>query len=123
MEILKMIYEIKKEKEVKIFDYKFVNKNKRKCFMVIENKILTLNDRYILQNKNIKHLKVKLLIYIKERLDLSCMFNEISSLKEFYINSRVKVKPKQEGEKKEEHKISLKENTNENFEEKNNYWN
>jgi hypothetical protein len=53
--------------------------------MIINNKIYLLNDKYQITEKNMKSLKIKLLILNNIKIDLSCMFYECSSLKEFSI--------------------------------------
>jgi len=82
-----MIYEIRKEKEMKIFNPIFVKNNQKKCRMIIENKILPLEDKYIIKDVYKKYLKLKLVLFIKNRLDFSYMFNNITSLKKFYAVS------------------------------------
>ena len=93
MKIFKMIYEIKKEKEIQIFDSNFIKRNKKNCLMIIENKIKQLNNLYVIKDINMKYLKVKLLIFNHGRLDLSYMFNNISSITKFYINSKLETIP------------------------------
>jgi hypothetical protein len=52
--IIKLIYEIKTQKTITIFDPHFVNRNKSKCKMIINNKIYLLTDKYQIVDKNKK---------------------------------------------------------------------
>ena len=83
--IFNIIYEIKKEKLIKIFDTNFVFNNKRKSKMIINNKIYSLSDKYQIIDDNTKFLKIKLLIINREGINLSYMLNDCKSLKKFYI--------------------------------------
>jgi len=102
--IIKLIYDITDIKKIKIFSDDFVYKNKRKCKMIINNKVYLLNDIYQITENNIKSLKIKLLILNNIKIDLSCMFSDCSSLKEFSI-----IYPN-ENKKKEKLKEDIKEN-------------
>ena len=68
MEIIQMIHEIKEQNEIKIFNPTFVKNNKGKIKIVIENKISSLSDKYTIENKNKKYLKIKLLVFNKNNL-------------------------------------------------------
>ena len=84
--IIKLTYEINEEKKIiSIFNTNFVEKNKSKCKMIINNKLYDLIDKYIMSNKNTKELKIKLLIFNGEKINLSYMFYKCKSLKEFKI--------------------------------------
>jgi surface protein len=90
--IIKLIYEVKGEKIIKIFDNKFVNKNQGKCKMIINNKVYLLKDKYHITENNIKFLKIKLMILNNVKIDLSYIFNECNLLKEFYVIPREDIK-------------------------------
>ena len=87
MEIIQMIHEIKEQNEIKIFNPTFVENNKGKIKIVIENKISSLSDKYTIENKNKKYLKIKLLVFNKINLNFSYMLKDITSLKIFYAIS------------------------------------
>ena len=60
--------------------------------MIINNKVQPLSDKYQINNRNQKindsqYLKIKLLILNKSIKDLSFMFYECTSLKEFLLLS------------------------------------
>ena len=75
-----MIYDIKEDKNVNIFGYKFVENNKEICKMIINNKEYELTTIYnIKSNYNNNLLKVKLK-GINEITNMSFMFSECSSL-------------------------------------------
>ena len=82
-----LIYEIKEHKTIKIFDFDFVKKNKIYCKMIINNKIYALTDIFRVVDKNIKLLKIKLLILNNKKINLSFMLYECISLKEFCLIS------------------------------------
>ena len=86
--IIKLVYEIKTQKTITIFDPHFVNRNKSKCKMIINNKIYLLTDKYQIVDKNKKLLKVKLLVLNNKKIDLSFMFFNCDSLKKFHIISK-----------------------------------
>ena len=87
MEIIQMIHEIKEQNEIKIFNPTFVKNNKGKIKIVIENKKSSLSDKYTIENKNKKYLKIKLLVFNKNNLNFSYMLKDITSLKKFYVIS------------------------------------
>ena len=87
MEIIQMIHEIKEQNEIKIFNPAFIENNKGKIKIVIENKISSLSDKYTIENKNKKYLKIKLLVFNKINLNFSYMLKDITSLKKFYVIS------------------------------------
>ena len=78
-----MIYEIQGEKEIKLFNSNFLNNNRKKFKLIVENKLFPLIDKYKVEKDKTKFLKVKLLLYIKEKVDLSNMFNGCTYLKKF----------------------------------------
>ena len=88
MKTLKLIYKINKKKEITIFNSYFVKKNKRRCLMIINNKMLPLEYKYEIKDNVINYLKVKLLILISDRLNFSNMFNNITSLIQFSTTSK-----------------------------------
>ena len=87
MEIIQMIHEIKEQNEIKIFNPTFVENNKGKIKIVIENKKSSLSDKCTIENKNKKYLKIKLLVFNKNNLNFSYMLKDITSLKKFYVIS------------------------------------
>ena len=84
---VKLVYQIKNEKTIKIFDSFFVNNNKNNCKMIINNKMHLLTDKYQVNDDKIKYLKIKLIIPNKIKINLSFMFYECTSLKEFHLIS------------------------------------
>ena len=64
--IFKLIYEIKGETTIKIFDSKFISKNKSKCKMVINNKIYAITNKCQIVDSNMKILKIKLIVLKKK---------------------------------------------------------
>ena len=108
--IIKLIYDIKDAKIIKIFDSDFVNLNKSKCKMIINNKVYLLKDKYQINENNMKFLKIKLLILNNIKIDLSYMFYDCSSLKEFSIiyPKEIKIEEKLVEDKEENQTESLK---------------
>jgi hypothetical protein len=108
--IIKLIYDIKDAKIIKIFHSNFVNLNKSKCKMIINNKIYLLKDKYQINEKNMKFIKIKLLILNNIKIDLSGMFYDCSSLKGFSIiyPKKNKQEEKLEEDKEENQTESLK---------------
>ena len=82
--IFKLIYEIKNETLINIFDSDFVKKNKGNCKMIIDNKIYLLSDKFHISDDNQKILKIKLMIINNQRINLRYMFYNCKSLKKFY---------------------------------------
>ena len=78
-----MIYEIQGEKEIKLFNSNFLNNNRKKFKLIVENKLFPLIDKYKVEKDKTKFLNVKLLLFNKERLDLSNMFDGCTYLKKF----------------------------------------
>ena len=60
--IFKIVYNSDKEKTIKILDTYFVFQNKRKCRLIINNKLHLLTDKLRLKDNNQKILKIKFLI-------------------------------------------------------------
>ena len=82
--IIKLVYEIKKEKEIiKLFDEFFIRHNKIKCKIIINNNLYTLRDKYKIQNNHSKKIKIKLMILNNKGLNLKKMFYNCKNLKEF----------------------------------------
>ena len=110
MKILKLIYniDIEKSQGIRLFSNFFVEQNKKKCKIIIENKILSeLIPIYDVKGKK-GELKVKLLIFGSSLMNLKEMFYNCISLKECYFKERPK-KSKTENNLKEEQKDSNKE--------------
>ena len=109
--IFKLIYKIEKEKTIKIIDTYFILRNKRKCKMIINNKLQLrlLKDTYNINDDNEKMLKIKFLILNDKELDLSQMFNECKSLQKFSIISPKRIKSENEKNYEQENsKIDIK---------------
>ena len=83
--IIKLVYEINDDKIIPIFNHAFVKENIRNCKMIINNKIHLLTNKYEIHDKNMKLLKIKLLVLNTKKIDLSFMFCNCDSLKNFNI--------------------------------------
>ena len=94
--MIKLIYEINSEKIITIFHPYFVKFNKNKCKMIINNKLYLLTDKYLVEDVNMKLLKIKLLILNNNKINFSLMFYECKSLKEFHVKSEEEEISKQE---------------------------
>ena len=75
---INIIYDIYKE-EIIIFGSKFVENNKNKCKMIIDEEELELSDTLCIENNKKKRLKIRLK-GINKVTDMSCIFNGCSSL-------------------------------------------
>ena len=78
---INIIYDIKKENKIRIFGSKFVENNRNKCKMIIDNKEYEIIEKY--NNKNYKNNNSKLKITLKgidKVTNMSYMFYECSSL-------------------------------------------
>ena len=105
--IMKLIYEIKEEKEIKTLAHNFNIMNKRKCIMIINNKIYPLINIYKIYNNNMKILKVKLIIMNNKGLNFSHMFSECKSLQKFYLTSKEEIMLEKKETNKEENISSI----------------
>jgi len=78
---INIIYDINKEQEdeINIFGPEFVENNKIKCKMIIDNKEYEITDKYNIENDNNNELFIKL-IGIDNVSDMSYLFNGCSSL-------------------------------------------
>ena len=78
---INIIYDINKEigYEIKIFGYYFVNNNKNKCKMIIDNMEYEITSIYNIKNYNYNSLNIKLM-GIDKISDMSWMFCGCSSL-------------------------------------------
>ena len=83
--IIKLVYKIREEKNISIFSSYFVETNKNKCLMIINNKLYSLTDKYQIIDENTKTLKIKLLLLNNKKVNLSYMFYNCNSLKEFNL--------------------------------------
>ena len=122
-EVFKITYKIKDEKIIQIFEPSFVKNNKNKIQMIIRNKIYPLKDTLEIENQNMKYLKIKLLILVKEGLNLSYMFNNLDSLNSFRSSPFNEKLYQSEFDDKKEQKISSEKKINkpiENYEDENN---
>ena len=69
--IIKLVYKIREEKNISIFSSYFVETNKNKCLMIINNKLYSLTDKYQIIDENTKTLKIKLLLLNNKKVNLS----------------------------------------------------
>ena len=78
---IKIIYNINKENEknINIFGIDFVENNKNKCKMIIDNKEYKITEKYNVQNYNNNKLKIKLK-GIDNITNMNDMFDACSSL-------------------------------------------
>ena len=78
---INIIYDINKERgdKINIFGSKFVENNKNKCKILIDNIEYEITDKYNIKNYNNNKLCIKLM-GINEISDMSCMFYGCSSL-------------------------------------------
>ena len=77
---ISIIYNINKnDKEIKVFDGKFVENNFKNCIMIIDNKEYKLSDKFNIQNYNQDKITIKLK-GIKNITDMSYMFRDCESL-------------------------------------------
>ena len=79
MKVIRLIYEIKANtvKNIRLFSNIFVTNNKRKCKLIIDNKISPLEEIYKIKNSQIKTLKIKLAIIDGNALNFKCMFMDV----------------------------------------------
>ena len=95
MEIYKATYQIEEKKDyIKIFSKYFVKKNRLKFKIIYQNKLLPLTSILKFSKKEKEKLKIKILILDFNRLDLSFMFSECSSLIEFNSLSNIEKETK-----------------------------
>ena len=113
--IIKLVYEINDDKIIPIFNHAFVKKNIRNCKMIINNKIHLLTNKYEIHDKNMKLLKIKLLN--TKKIDLSFMFFNCDSLREFKLITDEENKPEEEKKlnKEEDSKKQSKKTNTDNF--------
>ena len=79
------------EKNVKILDSNFINKNKTKCKIIYKNKIYELKEYFEDIDKNYKHndlIKIKI-IFINNIIDMSNIFFHCYSLISLSINNEI----------------------------------
>ena len=78
---INIIYDINKEKgdEINIFGSEFVENNKNKCKMIIDNMEYDITDKYNIENYKYNRLNIKLK-GIDKISDMSYMFSGCSSL-------------------------------------------
>ena len=115
--IIKLVYEINDDKIIPIFNHAFVKKNIRNCKMIINNKIHLLTNKYEIHDKNMKLLKIKLLVLNTKKIDLSFMFCNCDSLREFKLITDEENKPEEEKKlnKEEDSKKQSKKTNTDNF--------
>ena len=79
--IINIIYDINKQNKenINIFGKKFVENNKNKCRMIIDNKEYEISEKYNIKNYNKNKLEIKLK-GINNVNDMECMFEGCSSL-------------------------------------------
>ena len=78
---INIIYDINKERgdKINIFGSKFVENNKNKCKMIIDNMEYDITDKYNIENYKYNRLNIKLK-GIDKISDMSYMFSGCSSL-------------------------------------------
>ena len=86
--IIELVYKIKDEKNINIFHSYFVQNNKTKCKMIVNNKLSELTDKYQVFKENMNLLKVKLLILKNTKINFSGMFYDCKFLTKFNIISQ-----------------------------------
>ena len=86
--IIELVYKIKDEKNINIFHSYFVQNNKTKCKMIVNNKLSELTDKYQVFKESMNLLKVKLLILKNTKINFSHMFYQCKFLTEFNIISQ-----------------------------------
>ena len=94
--LIKLIYQIKDEKTITIFNPIFVENNKNNCKMIVNNKLCLLSDRYEVTDNNKKLLKVELLILSNKKINFAHMFFESRALKEFHLISEEEISNKED---------------------------
>ena len=93
--IIKLVYEIKKEKSIKLFDYNFIRQNKRKFKIIINNKLSKLTNNYKkIFDDNTGVFKMKILIMNNQEINFNKMFYNCSSLQNFSIKTKNEPKSK-----------------------------
>ena len=93
--IIKLVYEIKKKKYIKLFDYYFFKRNKRKIKIIIHNNLCNLEKNYKkISNDNMKILKIKLIILNTHEINFNRMFYGCCSLNSLSIKSKFESKIK-----------------------------
>ena len=76
---INIIYDINKENNIKIFGSEFVENNKNKCKMIIDNKEYEISEIYDVKSNNNNKLNIKI-NGINNITDMSYMFNDCLSL-------------------------------------------
>ena len=64
-----------------------------------QKQTINLNEKYVINDMNIKYLKIKLFVYNKDALDFINMFNEVHTLKKFYLESKYQLEEEEDEEK------------------------
>ena len=86
--IIELVYKIEYGKNINIFHSYFVQNNKTKCKMIVNNKLSELTDKYQVFKENMNLLKVKLLILKNTKINFSHMFYQCKFLTKFNIISQ-----------------------------------
>ena len=84
MKRIRLLYDIGKKNEegkLKLFDSDFFEIHHKKYLMVIKNKISTLKEEYLIQEKNFKNLKIILIPFIDCNMSLKYMFQDCPLMK------------------------------------------
>ena len=78
---INIIYDIKQENKIRIFGAKFVENNRNKCKMIIDNKEYEITEEYNIKNYKNNNNKLKIILKgINNVTDMSGMFSWCSSL-------------------------------------------
>ena len=108
-----LVYKVNKKK-IKLLNDKFINKNRYKGEIIINNKKYPIMSEYKVKETDIETFKMKLIIFDVSHLKLECMFEE-SDLLRYYSKNKSNNDPK-----KEINNTSNKNNDNRPLEENNN---
>ena len=86
MKVINLIYKFGqfKQRYIRLFSKTFLKNNKRKCKLIIENKISPLKEIYHRKDYETKIIKVKLLLFDGCLFNFRNMFYNCNSLVEFY---------------------------------------
>ena len=104
--VIKLIYEIKDDKVINIFNRYFVENNKGKCKLIINNKLYSLTENYKIIDNNMKYLKIKLIILNNVKINLSCMFKDCKSFKKISFVSKDEINLENEFQSQETDNIN-----------------
>ena len=90
--IINLLYETEGERTISIFHPLFVLNNKKKCKMIINNKLFPLNDVFHITDYKNNLLKIKLIILNNIKINFLFMFFSCKYLKKFSVISPKEIK-------------------------------